>query len=191
MPKGVYERKPRVIPENWSDIFVMDPNSPSGLRWRDKNTAPVMIKSNRSSQPAGSLQASGRYWVVELGSSAFYVHRIVYEMTNGPIPEGHIVDHIDGNSLNNAPSNLRLATQLMNTRNAAARKDNALGVHGVHRCDINKVYVVQWNDPHTGKRRSKCFGYVRCGHEAAIEKARKFRASLNLQGAGYTPRHGA
>ena len=44
-------------------------------------------------------------------------HRVVYEITIGEIPEGMLVDHIDGDKLNNSPSNLRVVTPQQNTWN--------------------------------------------------------------------------
>jgi len=35
-----------------------------------------------------------------------FLHRDIYEATHGPIPAGHVVHHVDGNPLNNDPSNL-------------------------------------------------------------------------------------
>lgn len=37
-----------------------------------------------------------------------YVHRVVWIIKKGGIPEGYTVDHIDGNKLNNLPNNLQL-----------------------------------------------------------------------------------
>ncbi len=43
-------------------------------------------------------------------------HRLVWEYFNGPIPEGLVVDHIDGDKLNNNIDNLQLLTHGDNTR---------------------------------------------------------------------------
>lgn len=47
-------------------------------------------------------------------------HRLVWLYWNGEIPAGMTIDHIDGNKLNNDPSNLQLLT-----RGENARKGNA------------------------------------------------------------------
>lgn len=57
----------------------------------------------------------------KLGDSKFYafkIHRLVWELHVGPIPEGMVIDHIDGNSTNNHLSNLRLAIQQQNIYNS-------------------------------------------------------------------------
>lgn len=46
------------------------------------------------------------------------LHKVLYETFNGPIPEGMLVDHIDGNRSNNALSNLHLVTQSDNMKSA-------------------------------------------------------------------------
>lgn len=49
----------------------------------------------------------------------FYsIHRLIYEAFNGKIPEGKIIDHIDGNRANNKLENLRLVSQSTNMLNA-------------------------------------------------------------------------
>jgi len=54
-------------------------------------------------------------------------------------PKGLVVDHIDGNPLNNRRSNLQLCTQGLNTAKKANQKNNTSGFRGVIWCkDRNK-----------------------------------------------------
>lgn len=48
------------------------------------------------------------------------LHKILYETFIGPVPDGMLVDHIDGNRSNNSLSNLRLVTQSDNMKAAMA-----------------------------------------------------------------------
>ncbi len=59
------------------------------------------------------------YWQVRLDGKTFKRSRVVYCMVHGCWPEP-CVDHIDGNSLNDRPGNLREATHRQNAQNAAA-----------------------------------------------------------------------
>jgi hypothetical protein len=56
------------------------------------------------------------------------MHRLILGVTD-PLVE---VDHIDGNSLNNSRSNLRLATRMQNSVNRSLQKNNTSGFKGVH-----------------------------------------------------------
>jgi len=51
-----------------------------------------------------------------LGHSKFYIHRLVYSVYGGPIPNDMVIDHIDGNKQNNNIKNLRLVTQSENLK---------------------------------------------------------------------------
>lgn len=58
------------------------------------------------------------YIRININNHHYSAHRLVWEAFNGPIPEGMVIDHIDGNRSNNALSNLRLVTQSENMSNA-------------------------------------------------------------------------
>lgn len=51
----------------------------------------------------------------------FLLHRLMYELFIGPIPDGMTVDHIDGDKLNNHPSNFQLLTSEENAVKGNAR----------------------------------------------------------------------
>lgn len=58
------------------------------------------------------------------------VHRIIFFISNGYLPA--CVDHIDRNTSNNLPSNLRGADKQLNAFNTYARRNNKTGTKGVH-----------------------------------------------------------
>ena len=57
-------------------------------------------------------------------------HRLVM----GSIPEGYVVDHINGDQFDNRKENLRITTQNVNILNQnKLHKNNTVGCHGVYR----------------------------------------------------------
>jgi len=80
---------------------------------------------------AGCIQQDG-YRIINIHSSLYLAHRLAWLLVYGePIPSE--LDHIDRNKLNNRIDNLREATRAQNIANAGARKNNTLGIRGVHR----------------------------------------------------------
>ncbi len=72
----------------------------------------------------------------------YRAHRIIWEMFNGPIPEGMLIDHIDGDTLNNRIENLRLATRQQNNANSVSRvKDMPKGVIRVSKRYRARIYI--------------------------------------------------
>ena len=58
-------------------------------------------------------------------------HVLVFYMHTGKVVDK--VDHIDGNTFNDVPGNLREATQLQNCHNRKTNSNNSSGVKGVHK----------------------------------------------------------
>ena len=72
---------------------------------------------------AGSINFNGK-------NRRLLYHVAVWVLHNGAYPCG-VIDHKDGNGLNNNIENLRDATRVQNSRNARMRSDNTSGVNGV------------------------------------------------------------
>jgi len=67
------------------------------------------------------LAISGGYYTVMVNRKPARVHRIIWELKNGAIPDGLFVDHINGDRLDNDFSNLRLVTQWQNNMNTSRK----------------------------------------------------------------------
>ncbi len=73
----------------------------------------------RIGNPVGTTH-SGGYSILSLNNRLYKTSRIIHTMHHGTIPAGLVIDHIDGNKLNNKIGNLRAITQYqncLNTRN--------------------------------------------------------------------------
>lgn len=187
--------------KTWGD-FVYDETSPSCLKWRVGRRSGVngaTIKKPAGSD-AGTLTNKG-YWVVPsnntiLGKGRVLAHVLIWKMHNGPVPDGFIIDHEDGDSTNNRIANLRLVTSAGNSRNKKMPVTNSSGTCGVGLQmggTRKESWVAQWKDL-DGKKRCKWFSVSKYGNEAAFAMAVKTREQaieqLNQRGAGYTDRHG-
>ena len=187
---GLVNRTPatKVKFDDFLNYFKVDPNSPSGLSRINGTFNGLYFKGKIGPCGYKSRTNSGNYfWRVKYRNKSVVVHRIVWELTFGKIPEGFVIDHIDGNSLNNNADNLRLVTQELNCRNRAISKNNTSGVNGITK--DSQGFRVFWYDK-SGHKRSKRFGFNRCGNEEiAFKQAVEFRNTVTSD-LGYTDRHG-
>lgn len=72
-----------------------------------------------------------------------------------------LIDHKDGNGLNNQKSNLRFATLSENARNYSTPKNNSTGYKGVNFISKYRAYIVI-------DKRQKFLGYFKTAEEAAL-----------------------
>ena len=121
----------------------------------------------RAGDKAGKIEKQG-YKVVSIKSKFYKVHRIIFLMFHGYVPD--ILDHIDGNKLNNNINNLRPATHAQNCRNAKIPKTNTSGYKGVTWDKENKKWMVQISVNGKNKKIGRFFDLELAG--LAAEEAR-------------------
>jgi hypothetical protein len=88
-------------------------------------------------------------WTVRASGATFYIQRTIrtenqyegYESLHRRImrcSEGAVVDHINGNGLDNRRANLRVCSQAENLRNRKIHSNNSCGLKGVYWDDSNR-----------------------------------------------------
>ena len=126
-----------------------------------------------------------RTWRAHKGGNNFYIisnktkkipdyqlfHRLV-------LPEIDIVDHRNGNGLDNRKKNLRDGSGGVNQNNQALLITNTSGTTGVFFDEPNKRWRAQWSE--NGKLKSKSFYGKNYGSdEKAKQKAIEYRKAMN------------
>jgi hypothetical protein len=172
-----------------------NPESKTGLSYVEK-------QSKRYSGDAGhfsryySKNRKGQPHMIRVtfDGESYPAHRIIWILINGQIKIDHIIDHVDGNPFNNSIENLREIHKIVNARNAKMREDNTTGVTGVFKSSSRGIicFLAGWYDGF--KMKTKMFSTRKYGFEEAFRLACEHRKlmidKLNLEGAGYTDRHG-
>ena len=180
---------------NLSDYFYVNPESPTGLSWKverrvGRGKGYIKIKPN---DPAGVFD--GSYYVVILHKVKYKVHRIIYQLCYGDLTDDFVIDHIDGDKLNNKISNLRKCNQAINSRNRKMPNNNTSGFVGVHfSVKRNITYAVStWydlaNNKCTKSFSSRDLGLLECFSYAVKYRELKIN-ELNQQNACYSTSHG-
>ena len=168
------------IPKSVLDLFEYAPSEPSGLLWKHGLEAKAGVRARSST--VGGKDKQG-YRVVETNNKKYKAHRVVWELVNGPIPEGMCIDHIDGNVGRNTIENLRLVTKSDNSKNKRKYSSNRSGATGVY-CRSNGTFMASWND---NGRRTKTFSTFA---EAAEHRARMLTVLKCERHHPYSERHG-
>lgn len=90
----------------------------------------LTYQKQRPEGAAAGTMSKGGYLRTSIERSMYANNRIAWKMHYGADPIG-VVDHEDGDKLNNRISNLRDTTQTGNVCNAVRRSDNSTGFKGV------------------------------------------------------------
>lgn len=137
---------------NWHEYFTYDAET-GNLIWKERpqehfgntqahlawNTKYAVKKAGNKRFGRGLPHAIG----VKLNTVGYLAHRIIWEMVNGPIPSGMVVDHKDCNPFNNKIDNLRLATKAQNSHNSQLKISNKTGVKGVSIHSVTGKFIAQ------------------------------------------------
>lgn len=125
-----------------------------------------------SGEEAGYLSKRG-YVQIKVKGKTYLAHILAHYYVTGDYPD-KLIDHKDHNRANNKWSNLRIATNAMNSWNTSLRTDSSSGVKGVSWCER----ASRW------RARVSVFGKTySCGYHrskrAAQRAVRALRKSLH------------
>jgi hypothetical protein len=120
--------------ENLRNVWEADGDA-GVLRWK------IKVRNINVGDIAGSVDSQTGYRKVAYNGKKYYVHRLIYMMLVGPIPDGYEMDHRNGVRHDNRLVNLRIATKHQNSQNVKKRDGT---VHrGVHWENFSKKYKAQ------------------------------------------------
>lgn len=116
------------------------------------------------------------------GKNVFF-HRFIFDN----LKEDYVIDHINGNTLDNRKSNLRQITQMENTWNHNTTSKNKYGVSGVWK-DGNQfeVYIKRNGERIRIGRYDNIDDAIQSRQKAELEYYNDFSALISR--GGYTPR---
>jgi hypothetical protein len=108
-----------------------------------------------------------------INKKALLMHRFIIDA-----PQGMLVDHINGNKLDNRRSNLRICTQAQNQMNVGKHRDNSSGYKGV---SLSKR-VGKWRADIKANGKRRTIGYFDTAERAAFaynEAAKKYHGEFS------------
>jgi hypothetical protein len=132
---GEYVRKTAPIPEEFVDVGFRDKLA---LMEQDRNGAvickiPLTHGAFAVISPQDCELVESRRWYLSLQGYAAARGLLMHRVIMNPA-KGMVVDHINGDKLDNRRENLRICSYGENLRNTPMRVNNKIGLKGVIRC---------------------------------------------------------
>lgn len=175
---------------DFSEYLYYDPDSPSGLRWKVDIWVGKMFnrRAIKVGDVAGCSNKVHKYYTVRLHRRGYRNHHIVLLLHGIEIPSGMLVDHIDGNKLNNRIENLRVVGLEDSNKNRIYNNSNS-EIPYVHYSEKQNRYQVAL--VLDGKRYTKTFPISRYSNDtSALNAAIEYLVSneQKMLDSGYTLR---
>lgn len=153
--------KPDPSPDRLRELFDYRDGD---LLWRER---PHKRSKSRAGDPAGTTHADG-YRAILVDRKIYRAHRLVWVWHGRTIPEGMVIDHLNGQKGDNRIENLEVVTQRENTTRGRLitekRSKLPIGVRFDSRC----LNPYQARAVLGGKRHS--LGYYATAEEAAAAR---------------------
>lgn len=112
----------------------------------------------------GGIGTSG-YVEVGYNGKLLKAHRLIWEVCNGPIPDGMCIDHINGVRHDNRIENLRIVTHAENMKNMRLYNNSKTGILGVVKRNDGRY------EAHIGNGKGiEYLGYYSCFFDACCAR---------------------
>lgn len=124
----------------------------------------------------GTVPTNG-YRYIRVNQVMMLAHRLAWVLYYGVEPPG-LVDHINGDRLDNRIENLRIATYSQNGANAKRHSRNTSGLKGVSKVVRGGKWKGKWQASITYQNKQIALGYFdarEAAHEAYLDAARRLQ----------------
>lgn len=158
--------------------YVDEPGLPGRLRYKK-----IPMKSrHKLGDIAGYQKKNSNYRQMKIDGQEYLEHQLIWKWHYGDIPKGKIIDHFDGNHINNRIGNLRPVTYAESAKSLPLSDLSVTGYPGVTPAKGKPGFnsSIQVNG-----KKIKCGNGYYTSFDAAVEARKKAERKY-----GFSPTHG-